>query len=67
MASFEEFECFVENLLEKRQNHSSGVRDLERWLRRAEEIVTTQPKWKIQVLNIFFALLMITWCMYLEL
>ena len=59
MRLFEEFECFVENLLEQRQNHLSGVRDLERWLRRAEEILTTQPKWKIQVMNFPFALVMI--------
>ncbi len=46
---FEEFENSVVVINENVQKHQFGVQSLEGWLRRSEEVIVTEPKWKIQV------------------
>ena len=49
MTSFHNLENEIGSLNEKLKQHGLVSRDAEKWLRRAEENITTEPKWKVQV------------------
>ena len=51
ISSFNDFEKSIETLNEKVKNHTSVSNGVENWLRKAEEIITSEPKWKVQVRN----------------
>ena len=53
MSSFKELSKWIENVNEMMSRHTSVSMDAEKWLRKAEEIITTEPRWKVQVMMIW--------------
>ena len=49
IASFNDLVNVIGSLNEKLKHHGSVIKDVEKWLRKAEEIIATEPKWKVQV------------------
>ena len=49
ISSFHELENWTKLLIERMEHHASVSMEAEKWLRKAEEVITTEPKWKIQV------------------
>lgn len=54
MSSLNEIERSTQSFNERLKIHTAFLRDVEKWLRKAEEIIVTEPKWKIQVCFYFF-------------
>ena len=51
ISSFLELENWTKSLIEKIERNTLVSMEAEKWLRKAEEIIITEPKWKIQVNN----------------
>ena len=47
--TFGELDKRVQCLIERLRGLMAGTSEIEKWLWRAEELITTEPKWKIKV------------------
>lgn len=62
MSAFHNFEKSMDIMNEKVKNQALISRDIEIWLRNAEETITAEPRWKVQVFDNRWILILMSFC-----